>query len=116
MIHNLTDACDTFIPSSLLVFYLWSKWTIHLEIVSSFTFFKREQKSLFKRKYLGLVPNSPFLLVSVVLISSAWSSNCQIVLNSINFISTQHLSIKVNNDLLFVFINNLSQWMLYIQG
>lgn len=44
MIHNLTDACDTFISSSLLVFYLWGKWSIHLEIVSSFTFFKREQK------------------------------------------------------------------------
>lgn len=78
---------------------------MNLEIVTFFTYFKREQKSLFKMRYLGFVPNYPFLSLSVILISSNY---CPIIFSSINFISTQHLCLKVNNSLLFVFINNLS--------
>lgn len=74
-----------------------------MELVISFTYFKNQIYNLFKMGYLGLVPNYLFLSFSAILINSVLSSNCQIRLNSIYLISTQHPYIKVNTSLLTFF-------------
>ena len=56
MIHNLTDACANFIRSSLLVFYLWGKWNIHLEIVISFISLKGSRRACLKGNILAWCP------------------------------------------------------------
>lgn len=91
-----------FLPSSLLESSFMG-WVKDFKIVTSLSCFKRSRGVCSKWVILVLHPIiSSFHLVSVL------SFYYQITFNSINFISTQYLSIKVNNSLLFVFINNLS--------